>query len=88
MAMKSFTLLNLGGRGGAPGAPPRARAHRHPVHQRQQMHGLPIQIVHLIRLGHALFLDEHRPPQRKAGGQIVGHPHLHRHAKYSRRIRA
>ena len=43
------------------------RSNRLPVQPRQKMHRHATQIIKLIRLGDALFLDEHRPAQASTG---------------------
>jgi len=40
-----------------------------------------VPVVDLVRLGHALFLDEDDAAQAAAGGDVVGDRDVGRHAK-------
>ncbi len=56
-------------------------AHRDAVAPRQQVDRIRIAAVHLLVLGHALFLDEHGPAQHPAGVEILGAGDDQAHAK-------
>ena len=57
----------------------------------QKVDRAAVQTVDLIGLRHTLFVDEHHPPQRLAGGHVLRDLDLQgigqAHAKYSRRTR-